>query len=335
MIKLTRQQTLQLIKTVRKKDEQIDFRGKDIGGVDLSEENLSRVDFSKSNFRKTKLIRSDLHNSVLSWANLCKANLSQASLIDTNLIGADLGEANLIGADLSGADLSTANLKGANLSHATVGYTNFRNVDLGSVNGLDTVWHFAPSYIDMHTFQRSKGEIFNSFLRGVGISDSFIAHLPSLTGEAQYYYSCFISYSHEDEPFAQRRYADLQSKGVCCWYAPENMKIGAKIRSTIDQSIQKHDKLLVILSQYSVQSDWVEDEVETAIEEERKREKAILFPILLDATVMDTDQSWAAKLRRTRHIGNFSQWKNRHVYQNALERLLRDLKVAKHDALSL
>ena len=41
---------------------------------------------------------------------------------------------------------------------------------------------------------------------------------------------------------------------------------------------------------------------------------------------MDTDQAWAAKLRRTRHIGDFSRWKDHDAYQQAFESLLRDLK---------
>ena len=43
--------------------------------------------------------------------------------------------------------------------------------------------------------------------------------------------------------------------------------------------------------------------------------------------VMETEESWATEIRRTRHIGDFSRWKDHDVYQEALERLLRDLKV--------
>lgn len=50
------------------------------------------------------------------------------------------------------------------------------------------------------------------------------------------------------------------------------------------------------------------------------------FPATLDEAVMDTDQAWPAQLRRTRHIGDFSQWKDHDAYQEAFERLLRDLK---------
>ena len=40
------------------------------------------------------------------------------------------------------------------------------------------------------------------------------------------FYSCFISYASRDQEFAERLYADLQSKGVRCWFAPEDMKNG-------------------------------------------------------------------------------------------------------------
>jgi hypothetical protein len=54
--------------------------------------------------------------------------------------------------------------------------------------------------------------------------------------------------------------------------------------------------------------------------------RTILFPIRLDDTVMETDQAWAADIRRTRHIGDFRDWKNHDSYKKAFDRLLRDLK---------
>ena len=104
------------------------------------------------------------------------------------------------------------------------------------------------------------------------------------------------------------------------------MKIGDKIRDRIDQSIRIHDKLLLVLSEHSINSEWVEDEVEAAYEQERQRGKTVLFPIRLDPAVMDTGKAWAAKLRRSRHIGDFTRWKDNDAYQKAFERLMRDLK---------
>jgi hypothetical protein len=140
------------------------------------------------------------------------------------------------------------------------------------------------------------------------------------------YHPCFISYSSRDHDFAERLHANLVEKGVKCWFAPHDMRIGDKIRPTIDRSIQEHDKLLLILSQHSINSDWVEAEVETAFEKESRLKQPMLFPIRLDDVVTETDQAWAAHIRRTRHIGDFSRWKDHDAYQQALKRLLRDLK---------
>jgi hypothetical protein len=41
---------------------------------------------------------------------------------------------------------------------------------------------------------------------------------------------------------------------------------------------------------------------------------------------MQTDEAWAADIRRTRHIGDFTRWKEQDAYQQAFQRLLRDLK---------
>jgi hypothetical protein len=153
------------------------------------------------------------------------------------------------------------------------------------------------------------------------------AKQPAKDSVSATYHPCFISYSHRDEAFAERLHADLENHGVECWFAPHDMRIGAKIRPTIDRSIQEHDKLLLILSEHSIASDWVEAEVETALEKEGKLQQPMLFPIRLDGIVMETDQAWAAHIRRTRHIGDFSQWQNPNAYQQALQRLLRDLKV--------
>jgi hypothetical protein len=176
--------------------------------------------------------------------------------------------------------------------------------------------------------QRS-GPLPLAFLRGVGLPDNLIEYLPSLLSQPIQMYSCFISYSSKDEPFAQRLHADLQDKGVRCWFAPEDMKIGDRIADTIDTAIRLRDKLLLVLSEASMPSAWVLKEVRTALAEEERHGRTVLFPIRLDDAVMDTTEQWAHDIRRTRHIGDFTRWKEHDVYQKALERLLRDLRVEK------
>jgi hypothetical protein len=159
-----------------------------------------------------------------------------------------------------------------------------------------------------------------------GLPDRLIDYLPSLLEEAIQFYSCFISYSSKDEAFAERLYADLQNKGVRCWFAPEDMKIGDKFRQRIEEAIHVHERLLLILSENSVSSEWVEKEVETAFEKEQREKRTVLFPIRLDDAVIESHTGWSADLRRTRHIGDFRQWKDHDAYQQAFKRVLRDLK---------
>ena len=50
------------------------------------------------------------------------------------------------------------------------------------------------------------------------------------------------------------RHADLQNKGVRCWFASEDMKIGDRLRPRLDETIRVYDKLLLVLSKASVAS---------------------------------------------------------------------------------
>ena len=134
----------------------------------------------------------------------------------------------------------------------------------------------------------------------------------ALQGTAIQLYSCFISYSSKDEAFAERLHADLQNKGVRCWFAPHDMRIG---------------KVLLILSEGAIASDWVEGEVTRALDEERTRKQVVLFPVRIDDAVMQTSEAWARLLRGQRNIGDFTRWKEHDSYQKSFERLMRDLRV--------
>jgi len=140
------------------------------------------------------------------------------------------------------------------------------------------------------------------------------------------YYSCFISYKNKDEEFVELLYNNLKEHGVSCWYAPRDLPIGSKFREEIDRTIKAYDKLVIVLSDNSIKSHWVEKEVETAFEEEQRRAIPVLFPLKLDNSVFEIGAGWAADVRRSRNIGDFRRWNESQSFQNAFERLLRDLK---------
>ncbi len=297
-----------------------------LSGANLTGANLGRANLFLANLSGADLSGADLSQAELDMANLSKANLSMAHLIRAHLYRADLSEADLSRADLGGADLGVAGLREINLSGARLSDTIFASNDLSMVKGLTEVRHESPSTIGIDTIYKSKGNIPEVFLRGCGVPDDMIEFVRAIRGKPIQFYSCFISYSTQDQDFADRLYADLQSNGVRCWFAPHDMKIGDEIRDRIEHEIRVYDKLLLVLSERSIASDWVESEVEAALEKERAQKRPVLFPLRIDDAVMTTDKGWAAKFRRARHIGDMRQWKDHDNYKAGFDRLLRDLK---------
>ncbi|MGB2606434.1 MAG: toll/interleukin-1 receptor domain-containing protein [Candidatus Sulfotelmatobacter sp.] len=317
----------------------------DLSRADLHRAKLSRAKLSEANLRRASLRGAYLGGPVFREANLrgaslCGAYLGGADLRQANLYLADLSEADLTRAGLSGAHLNwahlnRANLRGANLTGAHVGETVFGDNDLSVVKGLETVEHDGPSTVGIDTIYRSQGNIPLAFLRGVGVPENFIESIPSLLapGVIQFF-SCFISYSTKDQEFADRLYADLQNKGVRCWFAPHDIRAGKKIHEQIDLAIRTHEKLLLILSPNSMNSEWVKTEIRKARKRERTEKKRVLFPVRLASfeairhwELFDADEGkdLAVEIREY-YIPDFSDWESHDPYVEGLKNLLRDLK---------
>ncbi len=297
----------------------------------------STAKFRGINFNDCRLVDANLAGANLRYAQLSGADLRMCNLRYADLSVTDLSMANMALARLDKAilndsimyrtNLSTAYLNGADITGAYFNLTILSGLILDGVIGLSDIEHSGPSFMDIETLLYNRESLPDNFLKGIGVSEAIIQHINTLAVKAIDFFSCFISYASNDKEFADRLFADLQQKDVRCWYAPEDMRVGDKIRQSIDQSIRIYDKLLLILSENSIDSEWVEDECEIAYEEERKRKKTVLLPVRIDDAVMDTEKAWAAKLRRSRHIGDFTKWKDHDSYKKAFDRLLRDLKV--------
>ena len=273
---------------------------------------------------KPALVGLDLHkrslrNFDLSGVDFTSADLRDVSFRRANLTDATLDHANLYRSFFSGTKLQGASLKGVILYE-----TVFANVNLSVVRSLAECVHKGPSVVDHRTLARSRA-LPLSFLRGCGLPDEFIAEVLQTSPKAQQYWPCFLSYSSRDQEFAERLYADLQAHGVRCWFAPKDMEIGAKIRDSIDDAIRGTGKVVVILSESSMASSWVEKEFETTFEEEQRRDALLLFPIRLDSSPLSSTKSWVADIRRVRNIGDFSDWRDEAKFRTAFARLLRSL----------
>jgi len=311
------------------------LKGADLNWVNLSEANLRGANIREANLQGANMTGSNLRGTKLNLANLSKANISRAdisfselnraNLFGADLSGSDLSNSVLKGANLIGANLTGANLNGADLNNAVIGATLFGNVDLRNVKGLESLLHLGPSTVGIDTIYRSNGRIPVQFLRNAGLPRHLIDYIEMFVDRNNKHYSCLISYSVKNKQFAHKLYEDLQAHGVRCWLVNEKLKRRDKNHTMMDAAVNLHDKLILILSEDSVDEVWVENEYNQAVEKEMRSGKTVLVPVTLDDAVESAEQPWAIKLRRSRYAADFSLWQDSDAYQEVLGYLLEEL----------
>ncbi len=124
------------------------------------------------------------------------------------------------------------------------------------------------------------------------------------------------------------------------WFAPEDLEGGKKLHEQLFEAIQINDKLLLVLSAESIQSEWVMTEIRKAREVEKKENRRKLFPIrLVDFNDLcawtcfdaDTGKDLAVEVREY-FIPDFSNWKDHDAFEEAFARLQEDLKTGQPKA---
>lgn len=312
------------------------LRGTDLIRANLRDVSLVCTELLGADLRHANLHGADVNSADLSGADLSRANLSGADLSYANLHAAELSYANLNGASLLGSNLNRANLKGADLTGSDVGETVFADVDLSQVRGLDEVRHSLACSIGIDTLVKSKGKIPKSFLKGCGVPDVWIEYLPTLIGamEPIQFYSCFLSYSSRDDAFARRLHGRLEQEKLRVWFAPEDMEGGRRFAGQIDEAIRVYDRLLLVLSEHSMDSEWVRREIKRARKKEKEIGREVLFPIRLvdfgaigkwECLDSDSGEDLAEKVREFQ-IPDFSKWKEEDEFETGFASLMRDLR---------
>lgn len=300
-------------------------------------------------------VKVDLTKARLSGANLGTANLSEAilsgvdfrdaNLSSVNFRGSQLDNANFQGSTLYRAIFAQTTLNQADFLNAKIGETVFAFTDLNQALNLDTVKHGLPSSVGEETIVLSKGSIPESFLRGCGLSDwqveSAKLYNPDLINEeivkVQYRIydlratqaiqisPLFISYSHSDSAFVDDLEIHLNKKGIRFWRDTHDSKAG-RLEKQIDRAMRLNPIVLLILSENSLKSDWVEHEVRTARTLEKEKGRDVLCPIALDDSWKNSPWSKIVMEQVMEYnILDFSGWKDNRKFKNTFNKLIDGL----------
>jgi len=80
----------------------------------------------------------------------------------------------------------------------------------------------------------------------------------------------FISYSHVDSEFVEKLETGLDDRHIRYWRDVHDLKAG-RLEKQIEKAIRVNPLVLLVLSEHSVESDWVEWEVSKARELEQEK----------------------------------------------------------------
>jgi len=294
----------------------------DHSGYDFSYCGFVSAHFETNSFTRANLRNIDAKNAIFDHCDFREADLYNSNFFNCTFYCCKFYDSNLSNAFLVRTVFRHCNIIETQFDGAEFGETELICTSMYRNTGLSGAKHVMPSIIDLATLAKP---LPLKFLRGIGLSEETIEGRKVLRNVKGKFNSCFISFSTKDQELADRLHRDLQNKGVRCWFAPHDLLIGAVMLDNIDEQISSLDKLLIVLSTNSIESQWVEDEVSKAFAEERRRKKAILLPIRIDDEIMKTREAWANKLRDQRNIGDFKNWRSRKKYNIALRRLLKSL----------
>ena len=308
------------------------LRNLSLDGVNLENGNLHRADLEH-----TSLIDANLRNANLKDSILRSANLQATTLQEANLYGADLREANLEGTDLRDANLSKARFDSARLHRAIFQSTSFDSNILTGALGIDTIYHKEPWSVDVRTLRDTERilaekphlrEALVRFYRNAHVPEHLLADHFADSLSTPSWYTCFVSYSHQDGDFAAELCDRLGDRGIPYWRdADAGISVGSDILAAMARAIVAYDKVLLCCSEFSLTSSWVYEEIWLALDKEQKLQREVLLPLDIDGYLRNRWASPHAPLLNRRLVADFVGWRNdRHKLKLSFEQVARALR---------
>ena len=140
----------------------------------------------------------------------------------------------------------------------------------------------------------------------------------------------FISYSWDDSKFVDKLYDHLTREGVSVWLDRHDMVAG-DIQKQVHRAIRSKDVVVLVLSESSIESDWVENELDMAREKEKEESRDVLCPVALDDSwekrvEMDSPNRALWRTLKDKLKLDFSKWKTR-AFGGQFGKLLKGMKI--------
>ncbi len=94
--------------------------------------------------------------------------------------------------------------------------------------------------------------------------------------------SIFLSHNSKDKPFVRKLADDLRKAGFYAWVDEAEIKLGDSLIEKIREGIDKTEYVGVVLSNNSINSEWVKKEIDIAMNQEIEGRKVKVLPIMLE-----------------------------------------------------
>jgi hypothetical protein len=123
----------------------------------------------------------------------------------------------------------------------------------------------------------------------------------------------FLSHSSSDKQFVRRLVADLKALNLNVWIDEQELRVGDSMVQVISEALTATDYLLIVLSEASTRSKWVQAELNAALMAQLSNGGTVVLPVRIDDSI-------APPLLRDRLYADF-----RSAYQAGLRSLIEVL----------
>ena len=134
--------------------------------------------------------------------------------------------------------------------------------------------------------------------------------------------SVFLSHSSNDKDFVRKLTGRLRESKVNVWLDENELNIGDSLTGEVGSAVYECEFFAVVLSKNSMASNWVQTELQNALQREIDEKRVVVLPILLEEIELPTF------LRGKLRADFTSEEKFEASFQKLLRRFLRDKNIS-------